>query len=121
VWGRVKCQREANRGGGTDGPQDPTAEADFRRHPDRAGQRLPRLRLRHWLLAELSAHKAALTGGDARAADAARRMLRHWRQDADLAAVRAAEHLAELPEGERAAWRNLWALVDLFLVRPLAR
>jgi hypothetical protein len=68
-----------------------------------------------WLRAELSAHKAALTGGDAKAADASRRTLLHWKQDADLDAVRDPDHLAKFTESERTAWHILWARVDLLL------
>jgi phosphoglycerate-specific signal transduction histidine kinase len=40
------------------------------------------------------------------AKETVRQRLAHWQQDADLAAVRAA--IDELPETERAAWRQLW-------------
>jgi serine/threonine-protein kinase len=70
-----------------------------------------------WLLADLSAHNAALSSGDSKAADAARRMLRHWKEDADLDAVRDPDHLAKLSEVERTAWYILWAGVDLLLAQ----
>ena len=38
----------------------------------------------------------------------------HWKQDPDFASVR--DHLDELSEPERAAWRGLWAEVDRALV-----
>jgi hypothetical protein len=41
-----------------------------------------------------------------------RQKLHHWQQDADLASVRGKEALAQLPEAERAAWRQLWAEVE---------
>jgi len=40
--------------------------------------------------------------------------LEHWKQDPDLTLVR--DRLDTLPEPERAAWRDLWAAVDLELV-----
>jgi hypothetical protein len=42
----------------------------------------------------------------------ARQHLTHWQRDPDLAGVRDKAALARLPEGERAAWRKLWAGVD---------
>jgi hypothetical protein len=41
-----------------------------------------------------------------------RERLAHWQRDADLAGTRDPDALARLPEGERAAWRTLWADVD---------
>jgi serine/threonine-protein kinase len=41
--------------------------------------------------------------------------LNHWREDADLAGVRDADALDQLPAGERAEWRQLWADVDSLL------
>jgi tetratricopeptide (TPR) repeat protein len=58
-----------------------------------------------WLRADLEARENALTG----LADA----LEHWKVDPDFASVR--ERLGDLPEPERAEWRDLWAAVDLAL------
>jgi hypothetical protein len=38
--------------------------------------------------------------------------LKHWQEDSDLAGVRDKEALEKLPEGEREAWRTLWAEVE---------
>jgi len=66
-----------------------------------------------WLRADLAAREKAATG----LAD----MLEHQKQDPDFASVR--DRLDDLPEPERAAWRDLWAAVDLALAaaRPAAR
>jgi hypothetical protein len=42
--------------------------------------------------------------------------LEHWTKDPDLVGVRG-EAIEALPEGERAAWRALWAEVDAMLER----
>jgi hypothetical protein len=41
--------------------------------------------------------------------------MRHWQQDSDLAAVRAKQALAALPQQERLAWANLWRDVAALL------
>jgi serine/threonine-protein kinase len=68
-------------------------------------------RLRHqaldWLRADLAAYGKL---AEAKAADKqmVRQRLTHWRQDGDLVSVRDPEALANLPEPERQAWRQLW-------------
>jgi serine/threonine-protein kinase len=42
-------------------------------------------------------------------------MLEHWKQDSDLAGIRVDSELAKLAETERAAFRKLWADVDVLL------
>jgi tetratricopeptide (TPR) repeat protein len=66
-----------------------------------------------WLRADLAAREKAATG----LADT----LEHWKQDPDFASVR--DRLGDLPEPERAAWRDLWAAVDLApaTARPAAK
>jgi Tfp pilus assembly protein PilF len=54
-------------------------------------------------------------GGDPNALAAAQRNLGHWREAPDLAGVRDADALDQLPEAERADWRKLWADVDALL------
>jgi tetratricopeptide (TPR) repeat protein len=68
-----------------------------------------------WLRADLAAW-AERGKGDRGQAAAAAQALRHWEADADLAGVRGAA-VAKLPEGERAAWRQLWAGVAAQLRR----
>jgi hypothetical protein len=68
-----------------------------------------------WLRADLTAWAKLAVGGDPQAAEAVRRSLSHWREDADLSGVRDADALEMLPAAERAEWRNLWADVDALL------
>jgi serine/threonine-protein kinase len=68
-----------------------------------------------WLREDLAARRERLAGPDAAARPAAQGALRRWREDADLAGVRDAEALAQLPEAERDEWRKLWADVDALL------
>jgi eukaryotic-like serine/threonine-protein kinase len=70
-----------------------------------------------WLRADLSAHASHLAGSDPKAADASRKLLLHWKQDADLAAVRDQEALGKLPQSEQTDWRKLWGEVDALLAR----
>jgi len=58
-----------------------------------------------WLRADIAAREKAETGLAA--------TLERWKKDPDFASVR--DHLGDLPEPERAAWRGLWADVDLAL------
>ncbi len=66
-----------------------------------------------WLRSDLAAREKAPSGLLA--------TLEHWKKDSDLASVR--DRLGDLPEPERAAWRGLWAAVDLALAaaRPAAK
>jgi tetratricopeptide (TPR) repeat protein len=66
-----------------------------------------------WLQADLTAHNRLADKGAARSA--IRQRLAHWLEDADLADVRDAKSLADLPTGEREAWRKLWADVVALL------
>ncbi len=72
-------------------------------------------RLRRQALDWLKADLALYTRQDAEEADFVQRRLRSWRQDPDLAGVRAAAALARLPEAERRAWQALWEAVDRLL------
>ena len=62
-----------------------------------------------WLRADVAAREKAATGLAV--------TLEHWKRDPDFASVR--ERLGDLPEPERAAWRGLWADVDLALAAAL--
>ena len=66
-----------------------------------------------WLRADVAAREKAATGLAA--------TLERWKKDPDFASVR--DRLGDLPESERAAWRGLWAAVDLALAaaRPAAK
>ncbi len=77
--------------------------------------------LRHkaldWLRAELTAWSKVLDSGDAKARATVAPMLRHWKEDSDLAGVRDGDALAKLPADERRAWEALWKDVDALLNR----
>jgi serine/threonine-protein kinase len=68
-----------------------------------------------WLQAERDAWAKALAGSAAEARAEAVKQLQFWRQDEDLARVRAADLLSKLPEAEQPAWQALWASVDELL------
>jgi hypothetical protein len=80
---------------------------DARLLPDRVALSLRRQALR-WLRADLEFYTKAAQSNDPRAKEAVRQRLLHWQQGADLAPVRDADALAELPDEERLAWRRLW-------------
>ncbi len=75
----------------------------------RSGPRLAESRARHL--------DQVLDSGPPQSRPALTRTLRHWKQDSDLAGIRDAESLAQLPEGERKQWQSLWADVDSLLKR----
>lgn len=82
--------------------------------PDRAGWRR---QAREWLRQDLDAWAKRLQPGEPPDRVAARRALAGWRDDPDLAGVRAADALARLPAEERRDWERLWSDVDLLLRR----
>jgi tetratricopeptide (TPR) repeat protein len=70
-----------------------------------------------WLRADLKAWRQVFEKGPAKARPAVVQTMRHWLADDDFAAVRGPQALAKLPEAERSAWHNLWALVADTLAR----
>ena len=72
---------------------------------------------REWLMADLAAWRKRLEGGKAEDRKLVQGQMEHWQKDEDFAGVRGDEALAKLPEGERAAWRKLWADVDGLLAQ----
>ena len=68
-----------------------------------------------WLKADLAAYAKLAERDDPAARQTVRERLEHWRQDADLAALRDPVVLTKLPDDEREAWRALWADVDALL------
>jgi serine/threonine protein kinase/Tfp pilus assembly protein PilF len=62
-----------------------------------------------WLRADLDLWSKRLMEGRAEDRDATRSALEHWQQDPDLAGLRDAAGLNNLPPAEAAAWRKLWA------------
>jgi serine/threonine protein kinase/tetratricopeptide (TPR) repeat protein len=74
--------------------------------PDKTVLRLRRQALA-WLRADLALY-AQRAKQDPAARQDARRALRRWQRDTDLASVRSRDALERLPAEERAAWRQLW-------------
>ena len=70
-----------------------------------------------WLRDDLAAWSKRLDGGKPANLALVAGKMRHWQQDADLAAVRDADALAKLPETERAEWLKLWQDVEALLKR----
>jgi Flp pilus assembly protein TadD len=68
-----------------------------------------------WLRADLAAWASLLDRGPPQDRLTARRTLRHWQRDADLAGVRDREALSKLPKEEQQAWQQLWADVEALL------
>jgi eukaryotic-like serine/threonine-protein kinase len=73
-----------------------------------------RQRALDWLRAEVATRRKALERDRSKAAGV-QRQLQHWLNDPTFAGVRGAQALAGLPEGERPAWRELWAQVAQLL------
>jgi tetratricopeptide (TPR) repeat protein len=72
-----------------------------------------------WLRADLVAWQGVLAKMPAKVSVKIVQQMVHWQGDPDLAGVRCAAALAKLPQGERAAWRKLWA--DVVLMQNKAR
>src|SRR5262249_47073989 len=70
-----------------------------------------------WLQADLQARKELLQSSPLSAV-AVQNQLKHWQTDPALAAVRDAQALAQLPEGEHKDWQTLWADVAQLLQKP---
>jgi Tfp pilus assembly protein PilF len=68
-----------------------------------------------WLRADLALRTKQLKSGSPAERTAAQQALRHWQQDGDLAGLRDATALAQLPAEERAACERLWADVAALL------
>jgi tetratricopeptide (TPR) repeat protein len=70
-----------------------------------------------WLRQDLTWFGQRLDKGNAQTNVRIRQGMRLWRDDPDLAAVRAKDALARLPEDERERWERLWSDVDALLRR----
>jgi serine/threonine-protein kinase len=91
----------ASRGEGADALASATERARWRRQA------------RDWLRADLAAWRTEAADPAHRAA--ARDKLKRWQGEGDLAGVREASELAQLPEEEQAEWKRLWDDVDALL------
>jgi serine/threonine-protein kinase len=83
--------------------------------PDAAAKAKLRAQALAWLKAERAAWSDILASDGPKLRAAVAPILRHWKQDPDLAGVRDPDVLAKLPVEEREAWRALWAEVDTVL------
>ena len=91
--------------------------------PDDVAKAKLRQQALDWLKAELATWTNLLESAPPQARQAIVQTLDHWKKDSDLAGVREAEALAQLPPDEQKAWRTLWADLDSLLKRaatPLA-
>jgi tetratricopeptide (TPR) repeat protein len=79
-----------------------------------------RCQARDWLRADLKAYNVLLDKKKD-AATAVHETLLYWRDDPDLASVRDPAALGILPDGERDAWRKLWADVEALHTRSAAK
>src|SRR5262249_35141162 len=68
-----------------------------------------------WLRADLAARARQLETGKPEDRQDVQRVLRHWREDSDLAGLREAAALAKLPADEPDACQKLWADVAALL------
>ncbi len=68
-----------------------------------------------WLQADLAAWVKRLEGGKPAARSSIARTLAHWKEDADLNAIRDPGALSVLPPDEQVACRKLWSDVDALL------
>jgi tetratricopeptide (TPR) repeat protein len=80
--------------------------------PDEAARSALRRHAHEWLQAELAAAAQTVKTGRSRANYAVCEMLDYWQVERDLAGIRDEDALANLPEGERSAWRAFWKNVS---------
>jgi serine/threonine-protein kinase len=91
-------------GKGTDDPR-----------PDDATKVKLRRQALDWLKADLAAWSKILESGAPRATPVVASILKHWKEDTDLAGIRDDAALAKLPQEERVACIQLWGDVDRLL------
>jgi eukaryotic-like serine/threonine-protein kinase len=89
-------------------------DADQLRDEERALRRRQAL---DWLRQDLTWYGHRLDDGDAQVNAQIRERLQLWQGDPDLAAVRAKDALARLPDEERKRWERLWSDADALLRR----
>jgi hypothetical protein len=65
-----------------------------------------------WLSEELASWTEQIASGNSADRDAATQAIASWKRDSELAGVREADGLAQLPEPERKVWQALWTNVD---------
>jgi tetratricopeptide (TPR) repeat protein len=74
-----------------------------------------------WLASDLKLWTKDLDSSRSQDRDAARKALRHWQEDPDLAGLREAAALNCLLRAEQEAWRQFWAKVKALEDRPRAK
>jgi tetratricopeptide (TPR) repeat protein len=79
-----------------------------------------RARARQWLQAELDTWTKLLEAANDQHRAAIAQILKHWKQDTDLASVRG-EVIDTMPESERDLWKALWMKVDALLAKAKAK
>ena len=92
---------------GDRGKDQPTLDAAARTELRRQALR--------WLEAELTDWTKYLESDQPKKRETVVRIMRHWKTDADLAAVRDPDSLNKLLEAERKDWRVLWDKVDALM------
>jgi hypothetical protein len=80
-----------------------------------------RQQARDWLAADLALWTKHAGSNDPTVRDAVQKALQHWQSDADLAALRDPEPLANLPDAERDACRKLWDEVEAVRKKAAAK
>src|SRR5262249_20834858 len=76
---------------------------------DASARRRWRQQALDWLRADLALWRQRLADGTPAERPALRQTLRHWQHNPDLASVRDAATLKQLPAAAHDAWRQLWA------------
>ena len=85
--------------------------------PDEAARAGLRKLALAWLAAELETWRRVATAAAPGDKGSVAKVLAHWKRDPDLAGIRDPKELAKLPEGERAALKQLWDDVDGLLTK----
>ncbi len=88
--------------------------ADAKHLPDKVRQMLRRQALA-WLRADMALYAGLAGREEPPVKQTVRQRLGHWQQDTDLASVRDADAISQLPEGEAKQWRQLWEDVAALL------
>jgi Flp pilus assembly protein TadD len=70
-----------------------------------------------WLQADLAGWSSPARSASPQAAAGVQQALRRWQRAAELAAVRDAAALAQLPTAERDAWQQFWSTVEALLTQ----
>ena len=85
--------------------------------PDESARAALREQALEWLQADLAAWSKLAAAGPPASRASARRHLRHWKVDRDLAGVRDRAALIRLPEAEQIRWHAFWIAVDELLAK----